>query len=339
MNKTKFISVVIIIILITASLFGCNKVENKNNDSVLQTEQRTTAETEKDTMSETESETEPTTEEVTESLSAQFENILAYGYDGNDEYEMVAEETEDYDGVKLKIGIIKNNKWLLKPTSKMPFVDDDGTIYGGGTSLEYTNLEDYLYCDNIVKYIGNGCFLCEGTKYTNSTLEEDYVVAVIYNANTKKYYEKTFDIDHKHICVSNGCFPGYYPDYNNIHQISKKDSLVIVDRFAYSDYTEIEILDTNTMKSYTISTDFRAVYVNPISENIIAVSNEPGNEIHFINTDGNKVFNKSFKINTLKSQTIAFEDGKCTFDIVNNKGTEYTITINKKGKVLDSYEI
>ena len=56
--------------------------------------------------------------------------VLASGYDGDDYYQFVANETEDYNGVKDELGVIKNNEWLLKPTLDMPFVNDDGSMKG-----------------------------------------------------------------------------------------------------------------------------------------------------------------------------------------------------------------
>ena len=66
---------------------------------------------------------EPTTEKPTEpptteppQLSESCDMVLASGYDGDDYYQLVANETEDYNGVKDELGVIKNNEWLLKPT-------------------------------------------------------------------------------------------------------------------------------------------------------------------------------------------------------------------------------
>ena len=64
---------------------------------------------------------EPNTEQ--EYLSEDCDLILAEGYEDEDNYyELVANKTEDYNGVKYKVGVIKNNNWLIKPTSKSPFV-------------------------------------------------------------------------------------------------------------------------------------------------------------------------------------------------------------------------
>ena len=80
---------------------------------------------------------EPTTEKPTEpptteppQLSKSCDMVLASGYDGDDYYQLVANETEDYNGVKDELGVIKNNEWLLKPTLDMPFVNDDGSMKG-----------------------------------------------------------------------------------------------------------------------------------------------------------------------------------------------------------------
>ncbi|MBQ7006894.1 MAG: hypothetical protein IJN59_03590 [Oscillospiraceae bacterium] len=299
--------------------------------------------------------TQPTTQEITTEapkLSSSFDMILATGYENNgDYYEVVANETEDYVGTKVEIGIIKNNEWVLEPTTSMPFIDEDGTIYGKNLKSIYDmNVEDttfgYGIYNNTILHLGNDCFLF----YSN----ED---CMIYNAVTKQYYEMTIDISYgsQFYGHCNYLYESYFTycrDFINISKLSKDNSKIISMCKAIwvaSDVSAIsvDILDTNTMEVSTIVVDgnWERVGVDkhwdcftyPISENIFAIANDY-EEITFYDADGNIVFENDFKL-TGPKQTIVFKNGKCTFEIVNDAGNVYKITIDKQGNVIDSVKI
>ena len=62
-------------------------------------------------------------------LSDECDKVLAEGYDQkNNHYQLVANETEDYDGTQITMGVIKNNKWLVEMTEDFPFINEQGLI-------------------------------------------------------------------------------------------------------------------------------------------------------------------------------------------------------------------
>ena len=65
-------------------------------------------------------------------LSDTCEQVLASGYYGDDYYEIVSNQFEDYSGLKFEVGVIKNNEWLLEPTSDMPFVTEENMFKENG---------------------------------------------------------------------------------------------------------------------------------------------------------------------------------------------------------------
>lgn len=260
-------------------------------------------------------------------LSGSCDVILASGRENNgDFYELVAKQTEDYNGATVEIGIIKNNEWLLKPTSNMPFVDADGTPYG-------TNIKSiYLLDDAKIIYIGNGCFLFEAGREN-----------MIYNAESKQSYEKYLGYD-QHICLSYDCLRSYFSskkhEFSDIHLLSSKDSLLIIDYCYGSLDTKdcVELLDTNTMDVFSLEVkNYMSEHVYPISEGVFAVANFH-NRINFFGIEGFLLFESDFTIRDY-NQRIWFNNGICCFEILNDAGTPYRITIDMDGNVLESEKI
>ncbi|MDO4748536.1 MAG: hypothetical protein Q4A12_05100 [Eubacteriales bacterium] len=265
-------------------------------------------------------------------LSESCDMVLVSGSESNgDFYELVANESESYEGVRLEIGVIKNNEWLLELTTDMPFVDKDGNIYGKKTTSIYENNNLKFF------YLGNGCFLCES-----------YMENMIYNCETQQYFEKKFENKYDHVCITYNCLTNFYgtePNYSSIHMISKDNSRVITDFINYGKTADIEILDTNKMKSSTIRIDtpedwINIGYVYPISNGIFAVANEDAkhNKIAFFNINGEQIIKNKYSLNTT-DQNICFNNGKCSFDILNENNKPYSISIDRTGRVLSSTEI
>jgi len=273
-------------------------------------------------------------------ISNSCDKVLASGYEENgDHYELVANESESFDGIKVEIGIIKNNTWLLEPTSDSPFIDDDGTILGQDVTSIYD--ENNL----TVVYIGNGCFLCES--YSNKWIK---LKSLIYSCETNQFYTNELTTDYKHVCLTSESLTPYYfntrPDYNNIHRLSKENNIVILNFTNYERSPEIEMLDTTQMRYYTIRINtpedwFGIEFVYPLSEGIFAVVGEKtgqrGRGVAFYDEKGNPMIKNDYTVTT-GEQDIVFTNGFCTFDIININKTEYTICIDKNGTVVSSTE-
>lgn len=260
-------------------------------------------------------------------LSDDCDKVLADGEDENGNYyELVANETEDYSGVIIKIGVIKNNDWSIQMTEKSPFIGESGLLskYTGDS-----NVTGSIYDEKFAKfyYIGNGCF------YYNNT---------IVNGNNGKSY--------------NGYEHEYYMPVVQCDRENGEDIMICNDdgKYILSNYGEkFKVLDAETMKTETIDViqDFGIDYAFPYAEGLFACMNHySDNESNgFYNLKGEKVIDLSkYKLarNTYDSsasygisQSLVFENGECTFKITNELGTDYMITINKKGDVVNSEEV
>ena len=81
-------------------------------------------------------------------LSRECDEVLATGTNSNgDYYEVVANKVEDYTGLSVYVGVIKNNEWLLEPTKDMPFVSEENTFNSNGPEA------------GEITYVGNDCFV------------------------------------------------------------------------------------------------------------------------------------------------------------------------------------
>lgn len=239
-------------------------------------------------------------------LSNDCDRILASGYDKDDNYyQLVANETEDYDGTKIEIGVIKNNEWSIPLTNKSPFIGKKGLLSRNSSSI---------YDEKFAKfyYIGAGCFC-----YNND----------IWNGDNGKVFQR-FQND------------GYYPVIDE--SVINNDGLCLLRKFPDDNF---KLLNTKTMEITTINLVEEDDSVFPYSEGLFARIDRTFNleRNGFYNAQGKKVIDLS-KYNLARDvihglpQTLAFIDGKCTFKIVNDQGTVYAITIDKKGEVIDSYK-
>lgn len=271
--------------------------------------------------------------ETESSIGKQCDYVLGEGRDGEDYYQLVANEEEDYDGVKIEVGVIKNNEWLLQPTSKMPLVDKDKTLYGSDIA-GLDDVPDGIY------YMGFGCFLYRArTKGYSSTYEE-----IIYNVNNQKYYEHKGRNDNE-IIVSSPRPLNYTTPVDFEENWEIKSENIIVDTIDYEDKSVYKILNLSTMNTREI--DFRIPdeiksgdqfrTVHPISRGIFAIAGEHRG-CAFYNITGKLLFTISYeKIpREYLYDPIIFKGKYCTFTVENNKGTLFDITVNKKGKVIDS---
>ena len=262
-------------------------------------------------------------------LSESCDMVLADGQDLNgDRYELVANETEDYNGTSVEIGVIKNNEWMLKPTSNMPFVDMDGTPYGKSVQSIYK----MGYAK--ILYIGNGCFLFESDREN-----------MIYNVESKESFEKIYDIDDRHICISYDCITWFTTSrehvFSDIHYVSSNNPLLIIDHYSSGSLDgldRVELLDTNTMEVFYTEINYvQLEQVYPVSEGAFAVGIWL-DKIRFYSLDGSMLFDNNFTLR-YSEQKIWFNNGLCSFEILNDAGTPYRITIDMDGNVVESVKL
>ena len=246
-------------------------------------------------------------------LSDEYDNVLASGYDVDDNYyELVSVEKEDYTGLEISIGIIKNYEWLLKPTTDMPFVTEENSFSGDPTA-------------GTVYYIGNGCFLSQKAYSSSAPLSSGSFMYIAYNANNGKSYS-TSDYE--------------WSDYNKIPipvPENLDDNYMIIGFTAHSKSTDFKILNKTDM---TVKEVEIKGYVNDfqnISEGLFAVAIGDSNYpvYHFYNSSGEEKFNLS-EYKTYSGQSVNFINGTCSVGIINDNDTKYIITVDKTGEVIDS---
>lgn len=313
MSKAAVKKVLIIVLCGIVALLcaSCNKPNTGDNNAA----ENNTAE-----YSSTAAET--TVEETTEppQLSDDCDKVLAAGYDKDDNYyELVANETENYDGTKIEIGVIKNNKWSIPLTTDSPFIGKEGLLsrYNGNSNVTGSIYDEEFA---VFYYIGAGCFC-----YNND----------IWNGNNGKVYLSRENDDYKPVI-----------EITQTERIVNNDGQILLERSVENNY---KLLNTETMKAAIIM--LKKGYVNgidhafPYSEGLFAVMKNCDIETNgFYNAEGKKVIDLSkYKLasktfeNYRTVQGLVIKGGKCTFEITNDQGTDYTITINKKGEVVDSY--
>lgn len=309
----KLIAIILVSILF---LVGCNNTENKDTESILSEVDNNTTTVEVTTEEETT--VEPTT---IYDISNEYQLVLASGIDldGNS-YMMVGSESEDYNGVKVEIGVVKNDEWLIPLTSDFPFLKDNGEFINGG------GLSDAI--DDIL-FIGNECFRYESHI---KGLREVY-----YNVNSKKYFE------------NKGAYSSniVWEEYTYVGAKYKKETVVphedkiFIRTAKYDGFITYHILDTKSMKlsdEYRVDNYDKYDNVYPVSEDLFAMVTT-GNKLKFYNLDGSVAIDFSKYNITNEYQHYLFEDGKCSFRIRNNNKTEYEIAIDKSGNVLYSDEV
>lgn len=296
--------------------------------------------------------TESTTAETTTQkvkLSESCDKILASGtYEGNT-YELVATQEETYNDVVIKVGVIKNNEWLVPLTTDSPFINEDGSI----TYKKYKDgLYDYYHTKNIddldkatdsYYFVGNGCFFGY-SEDLNKTIASEYpIYEVIYNVELDKTCKTAgYSNSYGSICLSNAFCIKTIGDEN-----INSDKIVFHN---YEDYYDndfdVKVLDTNSMITKTIidetTTDkWSGHVIGPLSNGLFAVG-DSYDITAFYDEEGNKVIDMSeydvdiYNYKDDNGKYPYFENGQFKFVTTNEAGNKYNMIIDKTGKVLSS---
>lgn len=305
MKIRKLVSAILTIVMVLLTFCGCGNLKQEETGST-EYEETGLNYREDDEVTTEETETEPR-------LSATCDRILSKGEDDNgDYYELVASQEETATSVAVKIGVIKNNKWLVPLTADHPYIDKDtGKLWYYETfnySPHYTTCNITSSYKLSYKYIGSGCFFHDGC---------------FYNSNTGAIYEDSCDITAKHF-------------YDN-------ENLMIL-RIGTGD-RPVKILDLSTFEVKTImdKSDF-GIAAAP-SEGLFCVRRSTvvynQYKYYFYDLNGNQVIDLSkYRFYEFDGQEKApkgerkFIDGKCSFTVLNDAGTKFKVTIDKTGKVL-----
>ena len=290
-------------------------------------------------------------------LSEKCDRILAVGKEDNgDVYELVANGQTSYKGITNKIGVIKNNKWLVPLSDKNPMLkkgklivpkdldkdeyvftqsvlDDEETVinkYKQENGEEVDTLKTNLaYCE--FNYLDNGCFLytanCEYYPFDRSEYDlqfQENETMLVYNSLNNKVFNL-----YKHR-ASLGNHSLAEVGNNKYFVLEKYETLysLNIDKMKMKKITSKEIKDKEFSED-DISGRKEVYYSNGL---IYYRNYKNKKENGFYNINGKRVIDLSmYKI---QDTSLYFSGDQCTFQILNDANQKYKITIDKKGKVI-----
>lgn len=274
------------------------------------------------------------------SLADSCQYILSTGYDNDGTcYQLVGEDYEDYQGSQIRIGVIKNNEWLVEMTNEIPFIDEYNCIYGNQSLNNVYVLEGFGTLRNAVAnddydfysrfgYIGKGSFYLLGAPRDSGGyyIEDQLQTIVFWNAESSKskiINNVTMD-DMDNYILGNSIV---------ICKLTDHDFRLSNDAFAKLD---VKLLNPETFETKKIFSKKLTVHtgmsnkVHQISDGYFFSNNSNHNTGSFYNTNGSKAFDLDIK----NIQEIGhFNEGKCEIITQIETGSKYSVIIDKKGKV------
>lgn len=273
-------------------------------------------------------------------LSDSCTTVLAIGTDDEGNlYELVGNQTEEYSGTKIELGIIKNNEWSVPLTDQAPFLGENGFFLTdeGHSSETYDLVENENYR---IFYAGNGCFFYEFSYHSFDKYHDFfhlYYLTALWNGNNGKSYVDSEDGDDL-MCVE-----GMHND----------SPYVVIDHGSHyyaNDLprTDVQVLDMQTMEIVK-EISVCGVSVHPYVDSVFAVNETiHPSTLAFYDIDGNCLFSlNEYGMITDSSHTMLggylveqeskkhyFRDGQFTFETENANGITFDITVDKTGKLV-----
>lgn len=258
--------------------------------------------------------TVPATTQV-KKLSDSCDKVMATGKEENgDVYELVANQTSDYDSVKIELGVIKNNEWLVELHSDWPFLTSDGLLRNS------LGLASDIYGDKVkFIYVGNGCFHNYYHLYNSKT--NQCFRGLEFNDDSSSY-------SHKYAIL---CSATKWDEEGRYLVQKMYDSVIYC-------------LDSNTMTLTEIPGDWEDCEFTFLSEGLFLCNGGKSYSKHksgFYNLNGEKVIDLTqFEVDLDEEyKNMYFDDGKCTFTVENSIGERYNITIDKTGEVINQIKL
>lgn len=310
-NSKKIVIVFITFICIAiAAIIIAFTIQNEN--------EMTSNEPENVQITNTTQQTETTTME--QKLSDDCTYILADGYDGDDYYELVANQIDNYPESKIEMGVIKNNEWLIEMSSDFPFLydnwfnDKDAPLRDSVTTHDPYERGSYHF-----EYVGEGTFYYY--------FQEQYVA---YQANQTIYKPET----------------GYSFSLSNFFIEERSDFL-----------NDGEFLATDVEKGFCYY-NLNTGEIRPMG-GIFSDGNDPDRKelygIHdglfyaakyndswggsgysyegFFNLNGEQIIDLT-EYHILDYHDYRFQDGEYTITCSNDNGVKYNITFDTTGKII-----
>lgn len=290
-----------------------------------------------------------------EPLSSSCDYILSSGIDvdGNS-YELVANQTESALGYEISVGIIKNNEWLYPMSKDFPFLSEDGLFHRPRTVPGDTVINLSYPTGPLIHFIDTGAFLMEGSCESSHWSRSADDIYVVFSCDTLESYtinceESTLLYEFEDYRTE---FDGYRSNLDNYrpelydHRFFYQDriftdngKLILFTETSgtISGWTEDQVfdwcvLDVQTLSLDTIASGVEGIYPESVlSEGLVFASDQC-----FYDTNAQKIIDLStYNIDMFYDSDIYFEKGQCTFKARNDLGTEFLITIDSSGTVLN----
>lgn len=274
-------------------------------------------------------------------LSDSCDYILCQGTDNSgNTYELVANQTESSLGYEITVGVIKNNQWLYPMSTDFPFLAEDGLFHvsvsmagESGTSLVSVNsVISKIY------FVDSGAFMMECYREADSWLGSNDHYYILFSCTTLKSCTidcKEYTLLYRYSAPT--FYSGQVESYGKIYTENGNMVLYTETSGTSSGWLEDQVFSWYTLNAQTLRQDLLAsgmAGVRPesvLSEGLIFASDQC-----FYNTNMQKLIDLSkYTIDMWYDGSIYFQDGTCTFTASNDLGTEFLITIDKSGNVLN----
>ncbi len=247
-------------------------------------------------------------------LSESCDMLLCTGYDGDNYYELVANQIDGYPDSTFEFGVIKNNTWLVPMSSNCPFINEKGWWKGA----EYGNNPGEF------KYMNAGCFY-----YSHD--DGIGLFEMIYKPETGKYFEvsglvsfaiyKTDfgEVDYSKLCTDSSEFltrvnDGHWAfSYINLNTGETK---AIPLRLYVNNNQDIGLLSDGLFYAYGGSNFTGTDYCG------------------FFDLNGNQIIDLT-QYDTTDLKDRQFHNGKYTVTCANSSGVEFDITFDTSGKIIE----
>lgn len=254
-----------------------------------------------------------TTAKPEEQLSKTCDMLLCSGYNGNDYYELVANQIDRYPDSTFEIGVLKNNEWLVPLSPENPFINDNGWWVGA----EYQNEPGEF------KYMGKGCFYY---------MHERGYPEIVYNPETKISFEvQGLEQQSVHRPTD-----GYTKNYTKL--MSDNYEILAWSSGGKRAFTYFNLL-TGETKEIPITFYTTWPMVARISEGVFLARVDKATW-GFYDINGNCVIDLSQYSFVLEIENInIFKNGTYTFKVRNSSNIYFHITIDKTGKVLSQEKV
>lgn len=276
---------------------------------------------------------------TSQKLSDTCDYVLRSGTDTFGNYfELVANQRESSLGYEITVGVIKNNKWLYPLSADFPFLWEDGLFHVsvpmGGESGD--DLSSYKSIIENIYFVDSGAFAMESYNSRSVTGLKSYDHTMIFFScsNLESY---TVDVEEVYMEYLYG-----YSDYSRTIYTDNGKILLYLEtsgepRPLWTDSCVFDwyLFDVQTLKLETFGDNIAGIHPEScLSEGLFFASNQC-----FYNTNAQKVIDLSaYDIDMFYDGGIYFQDGICTFKAENSLGTEFLITIDKSGNVLEEVQ-